>query len=85
MTSLSSEIVIFVLNLQCSEMRYFQPWPQGRVEAFILPRSMQGRQDSNRVPLGDSVLSMADIRFTFILFSGSELFDDLFVFALSHF
>ena len=51
------------------EMRYFQPWPQGRNEDFILPRSMQGRQGSNKVPIGDSVLSMADVRCpTFIVF-----------------
>lgn len=67
------------------EMRYFQPWPQGRNEDFILPRSMQGRQGSNKVPIGDGVLSMADVRCpTFIVFSGSELSDDLFVFALSY-
>ena len=46
------------------EMRYFQPWPQGRVDDFILPRSMQSRQGSTRVPIGDAVLSMADVRFT---------------------
>ena len=45
------------------EMRYFQPWPQGRVEDFILPRSMQRRQGSIKVPIGDAVLSMADVRF----------------------
>ena len=68
------------------EMRYFQPWPQGRNEDFILPRSMQGRQGSNKVPIGDSVLSMADVRCAaFIMFSGSELSADLFVFALSQF
>lgn len=68
------------------EMRYFQPWPQGRDEDFILPRSIQGRQGSNKVPTGDSVLSMADVRCpTFVVFLGSELSDDLFVFALSHF
>ena len=47
---------------------------------------MQERQGSNKVPIGDSVLSMADVRcHTIIVFSGSELSDDLFVFALSHF
>ena len=67
-------------------MRYFQPWPQGRNEDFILPRSMQGRQGSNTVPIGDSVLSMADVCCpNFIVFSGSELPGDFFVFALSHF
>ena len=68
------------------EMRYFQPWPQGRNEDFILPRSMQRRQGSNKVPIGDSVLSMADVRCpAFIVFLGSELSDHLFVFALFHF
>ena len=68
------------------EMRYFQPWPQGRNEDFILPRSMQGRQGSNKVPIGDSVLSMADVRCpTFIVFLGTEPSDDPPVFALSHF
>ena len=47
---------------------------------------MQGRQGSNKVPIGNSVLSMADVRCaTFIVFLGGELSDDLFVFALSHF
>ena len=41
-------------------MRYFQPWPQGRVDDFILPRSMQNRQGSTNVPIGDAVLSTAD-------------------------
>ena len=42
------------------EMRYFQPWPQGRVDDLILPRSMQARQGTTCVPIGDAVLSMAD-------------------------
>ncbi|KAL9098268.1 MAG: hypothetical protein Q9163_006046 [Psora crenata] len=42
------------------EMRYFTPWPEGVWEDFILPRSMQRRQDAVHVPIGDMVLSTAD-------------------------
>ena len=44
------------------EMRYFTPWREGLCEDFILPRSMQPRQGAVRVPIGDMILSTADVR-----------------------
>lgn len=46
-------------------MRYFTPWREGLCEEFILPRSMQPRQGAVRVPIGDMILSTADVRATF--------------------
>ena len=44
------------------EMRYFTPWREGLCEDFILPRSMQPRQGAVRVPIGDMILSTADVQ-----------------------
>ncbi|KAL9615491.1 MAG: hypothetical protein Q9167_000004, partial [Letrouitia subvulpina] len=43
------------------ETRYFTPWREGLCEEFILPESMQRRQRAVRVPIGDMVLSTADM------------------------
>ena len=43
------------------EMRYFSPWLEGLCQDFILPKFMQDRQGSELVPIGDMVLSTADV------------------------
>ena len=50
------------LRIFLREMRYFTPWREGLCEDFILPRSMQPRQGAVRVPIGDMILSTADVR-----------------------
>ena len=45
-------------------MRYFSPWLEGLCQDFILPKFMQERQGSELVPIGDMVLSTADVRDT---------------------
>ena len=67
--------------------KQIDPVPNSVLRADNVPLTAQLlMQGSNKVPIGDSVSSIADVPCpTFIVFSGSELSDHLFVFALSHF
>lgn len=60
--SLSPAGTLAKLHPFLREMRYFTPWREGLCEEFILPRSMQPRQGAVRVPIGDMILSTADVR-----------------------